>query len=46
MLVCNRPKKHVWRCRIELLIAAGLGTNSIMREVGVAKMAVWRRQDA
>jgi len=25
----NRPQKHVWRCRIVLLTAAGLGTNAI-----------------
>ncbi|NQW05618.1 MAG: IS630 family transposase [Acidobacteria bacterium] len=40
----NRPQKHVWRCRIVLLTAAGLGTNAIMREAGVAKTAVWRWQ--
>src|SRR3546814_17559668 len=41
----NSPQKHVWRCRIVLLTAAGLGTNAIMREAGVAKTAVWRWQD-
>jgi transposase len=41
----NSPQKHVWRCRIVLLTAAGLGTNSIMREAGVAKTAVWRWQE-
>jgi len=40
----NSPQKHVWRCRIVLLTAAGLGTNAIMREAGVAKTAVWRWQ--
>jgi len=40
----NSPQKHVWRCRIVLLSAAGLGTNAIMREAGVAKTAVWRWQ--
>jgi transposase len=40
----NSPQKHVWRCRIVLLTAAGLGTNAIMREASVAKTAVWRWQ--
>ena len=39
------PQNHVWRCRIGLLTAAGLGTNAIMRETGVAKTAVWRWQE-
>ena len=39
------PQNHVWRCRIVLLTAAGLGTNAIMREAGVAKTAVWRWQE-
>ena len=38
-------QNHVWRCRIVLLTAAGLGTNAIMREAGVAKTAVWRWQE-
>ncbi|MEQ9152821.1 MAG: IS630 family transposase [Parvibaculum sp.] len=41
----NSSQKHVWRCRIVLLTAAGLGTNAIMRETGVAKTAVWRWQE-
>jgi len=41
----NAPQKHVWRCRIVLLTADGLGTNAIMREAGVAKTAVWRWQE-
>ena len=41
----NSPQKHVWRCRIVLLTAAGFGTNAIMREAGVAKTAVWRWQE-
>jgi transposase len=41
----NTPQKHVWRCRIVLLTAAGIGTNAIMREAGVAKTAVWRWQE-
>ena len=39
------PQNHVWRCRIVLLTASGLGTNAIMREAGVAKTAVWRWQE-
>ncbi len=39
---CNAHEKHVWRCRIVLLTADGLGTDSIMREAGMAKTAVWR----
>ncbi|MCU0694436.1 MAG: IS630 family transposase, partial [Polyangiaceae bacterium] len=27
----NSPQKHVWRARIVLLTAAGLGTHAIMR---------------
>jgi hypothetical protein len=26
----NTPQKHVWRCRIVLLTAGGIGTNAIM----------------
>ena len=37
----NAPQKHVWRCRIVLGTADGLGTTAIMREAGVAKTAVW-----
>lgn len=32
----NSPQKHVWRCRIVRFTVAGLGTNTIMREAGVA----------
>jgi hypothetical protein len=38
----NAPQKHVWRCRIVLLSAAGEATNAIMRMAGVSKTAVWR----
>lgn len=38
-------QNHVWRCRIVLLTAAGLGTNAVIREAGVAKTAVWRWQE-
>ena len=41
----NAPQKHVWRCRIVLLSAAGEGTNAIMRMAGVSKTAVWRWQE-
>jgi transposase len=41
----NTPQKHVWRARIVLLSADGLGTHAIMREAGVSKTAVWRWQD-
>ena len=38
----NAPQKHVWRCRIVLLSAAGVGTNAIMTATGTAKTTVWR----
>src|SRR5512146_2016816 len=41
----NSPQKHVWRARIVLLTAAGLGTNAIMRETGKSKTCVWRWQE-
>ncbi|SEF38998.1 Transposase [Methylobacterium sp. 190mf] len=41
----NTPQKHVWRARIVLLSADGLGTHAIMREGGVSKTAVWRWQE-
>jgi transposase len=41
----NSPQKHVWRARIVLLTAQGLGTTEIMREARVAKTAVWRWQE-
>jgi len=41
----NSPQKHVWRAQIVLLTAAGIGTNEIMRQAGVAKTAVWRWQE-
>jgi transposase len=40
----NSSQKHVWRARIVLLTADGLGTNEIMRRAGVAKPSVWRWQ--
>jgi transposase len=41
----NRPQKHVWRARIILLTAEGLGTNQIVRETGKDKTVVWRWQE-
>jgi hypothetical protein len=40
----NSPQKHVWRARIVLATADGLGTLTIMRTAGVSKTAVWRWQ--
>jgi hypothetical protein len=37
----NSPQKHVWRARIVLLTADGLGTNEIMRRAGTCKVTVW-----
>src|SRR5215470_14751621 len=41
----NSPQKHVWRCRIVLLSADGLGTAAIMRRTGKSKSVVWRWQE-
>ena len=41
----NAPQKHVWRGRIVLLSAEGVGTNAIMRETGKSKTCVWRWQE-
>ena len=41
----NAPQKHVWRCRIVLLSADGVGTNAIMAATGTAKTTVWRWQE-
>ena len=41
----NRPQKHVWRARIILATAEGLGTHAIMRRAGVSKPCVWRWQE-
>src|SRR5260370_19958849 len=37
----NTPQKLVWRSRIVLLSAAGVGAMSIMRAVGRGKPSVW-----
>ncbi len=36
------PQKHVWRARIVLLSAEGLGTKAIMAATGTPKTPVWR----
>ena len=41
----NSRQKHVWRARIVLLTAEGLGTNEIMRRAGKSKVTVWRWQE-
>ncbi len=38
-------KKHVWRARIILLTADGLGAVEIMRRADKSKTCVWRSQD-
>lgn len=38
------PQKHVWRARIVLLTADGLGTNAIMAATSKSKTCVWRWQ--
>ena len=40
----NSAQKHVWRAKIVLATADGLGTLEIMRTAGVSKTAVWRWQ--
>ncbi|MEL6189055.1 MAG: helix-turn-helix domain-containing protein, partial [Myxococcota bacterium] len=41
----NSPQKHVWRARIVLMSAEGVGTNAIMAATGTAKTTVWRGQE-
>ena len=41
----NAPQKHVWRARIVVLTADGLGTVEIMRRTGKSKTCVWRWQE-
>ena len=38
----NVAQKHVWRARIVLHSADGIGTNGIMRRTGKSKTCVWR----
>src|SRR5271166_3816281 len=40
----NSPQKHVWRARIVLLSAEGLGTMAIQRQTGKGKPTIWRWQ--
>ncbi len=40
----NTPQKHVWRARIVLMSADGVGTHAIMAQTGTAKTTVWRGQ--
>ena len=40
----NTAQKHVWRARIVLLSAEGVGTNAIMAATGKSKTTVWRWQ--
>jgi transposase len=41
----NAAQKHVWRARIVLLSAEGLGPNAIMSQTGKSKTCVWRWQE-
>jgi transposase len=41
----NSPQEHVWRARIILATADGLGTNEIVRRIGKSKRCVWRWQE-
>jgi transposase len=40
----NSPQKHVWRARIVLLSADGVGTMEIQRLTGKGKPTIWRWQ--
>ena len=41
----NALQKHVWRAKIVLLSAEGVGTVEIMRRTGTSKTCVWRWQE-
>src|SRR5262249_8650093 len=41
----NSAEKNVWRARIVLLTADGVGTNEIMLQTGTSKVTVWRWQE-
>jgi transposase len=41
----NSPQKHVWRARIILSTADGLGMGEIVRRSGKSKPCVWRWQE-
>ena len=36
----DSPQKHVWRCQIVLLTAAGAGTNEIMKTIAARFMGL------
>jgi transposase len=40
----NSQQKHVWRARIVLLSADGVGTMTIQRQTGKGKPTIWRWQ--
>ena len=40
----NSSQKHVWRARIVLLSADGIGTMAIQRQTGKGKPTIWRWQ--
>jgi len=40
----NTLQKHVWRARVVLLSADGVGTNATMAATGTSKTTVWRWQ--
>src|ERR1043166_8578373 len=40
----DSPQKHVWRARIVLLSADGVGTMTIQRQTGKGKPTIWRWQ--
>src|SRR5713101_4332883 len=40
----NSPQKRVWRARIVLLSADGVGTMAIQRQTGKGKPTIWRWQ--
>ena len=41
----NSAQKYVWRARIVVMTADGVGTNAIMRQTGKSKVTVWRWQE-
>ncbi len=41
----NAAQKHIWRCRIVMLTADGVGTNEILRQTDKSKTCVWRWQE-
>jgi transposase len=41
----NSAQKYVWRARIVLMTADGVGTNAIMQQTGKSKVTAWRWQE-